>query len=159
MVNPFSFSKTQMRSHETVHVVASAVILYTTGALSYSTFPRKLFRPTAFISLESPNSSRRWMHSSISRFDSRRQRQCSDADTPQFDRRNPVYGIQNLICSSVHNSYKPRKLCVAPMMDWTDRFDRYFLRVMSKHTWLYTEMVTTGAIIFGDQVLFACLKN
>jgi tRNA-dihydrouridine synthase A len=40
------------------------------------------------------------------------------------------------------------------MMDWTDRFDRYFLRTMSKHTWLYTEMVTTGAIIFGDQVIF-----
>ena len=44
-----------------------------------------------------------------------------------------------------------RRLCVAPMMDWTDRFDRYFLRRFSKNTWLYTEMVTTGAIIHGDQ--------
>lgn len=32
----------------------------------------------------------------------------------------------------------PRRLCVAPMMDWTDRQDRYFLRRFSKHTWLYT---------------------
>ena len=44
-----------------------------------------------------------------------------------------------------------RRLCVAPMMDWTDKYDRYFLRQMSKHAWLYTEMVTTGAIIHGDQ--------
>ena len=86
----------------------------------------------------------------------------------------------------------PRRLCVAPMMDWTDRYDRYFLRRFSKDTWLlvqkykysrrscsqeandtqftcftgskvqiltlftcftrlYTEMVTTGALIYGDQ--------
>lgn len=44
-----------------------------------------------------------------------------------------------------------RRLCVAPMMDWTDRFDRFFLRSFSKNTWLYTEMVTTGALIHGDQ--------
>jgi len=37
------------------------------------------------------------------------------------------------------------------MMDWTDRFDRAFLRKFSKNTWLYTEMVTTGAIIHGNQ--------
>eukprot|EP00961_Rhodomonas_salina_P274226 3705076-Rhodomonas_salina.2 len=43
-----------------------------------------------------------------------------------------------------------RRLCVAPMMDWTDRFDRYFLRLFSKNTWLYTEMITTGALIHGD---------
>ncbi|WP_412723108.1 tRNA dihydrouridine(20/20a) synthase DusA [Alteromonas sp. D210916BOD_24] len=42
-----------------------------------------------------------------------------------------------------------RKLSVAPMLDWTDRHCRYFLRLMSKHTLLYTEMVTTGAIIYG----------
>ncbi|WP_242635032.1 tRNA dihydrouridine(20/20a) synthase DusA [Alteromonas sp. KUL42] len=35
------------------------------------------------------------------------------------------------------------------MLDWTDRHCRYFLRLMSKHTLLYTEMVTTGAIIYG----------
>ncbi len=41
------------------------------------------------------------------------------------------------------------KLSVAPMLDWTDRHCRYFYRLMSKQTVLYTEMVTTGAIIFG----------
>ena len=40
-------------------------------------------------------------------------------------------------------------LSVAPMLDWTDRHCRYFYRVMSSHTVLYTEMVTTGAILFG----------
>jgi tRNA-dihydrouridine synthase A len=35
------------------------------------------------------------------------------------------------------------------MLDWTDRHCRYFLRLLSKHTLLYTEMVTTGAIIHG----------
>lgn len=43
------------------------------------------------------------------------------------------------------------RLCVAPMMDWTDRHDRYFLRLISRHTRLYTEMVTTGAILHGDR--------
>ncbi len=36
------------------------------------------------------------------------------------------------------------------MMDWTDRFDRYFLRLISKRTVLYSEMITTGALLFGD---------
>lgn len=44
-----------------------------------------------------------------------------------------------------------RRLSVAPMMDWTDRHDRFFLRLISQHTLMYTEMVTTGAILFGDQ--------
>ncbi len=42
-----------------------------------------------------------------------------------------------------------RKFSVAPMLDWTDRHCRYFLRLLSKHTLLYTEMVTTGALIYG----------
>jgi len=42
-----------------------------------------------------------------------------------------------------------RRFSVAPMLDWTDRHCRYFLRLLSKHTLLYTEMVTTGAIIYG----------
>jgi len=42
-----------------------------------------------------------------------------------------------------------RCISVAPMLDWTDRHCRYFLRLISRHTLLYTEMVTTGAIIFG----------
>lgn len=42
-----------------------------------------------------------------------------------------------------------RTISVAPMLDWTDKHCRYFLRKISKHALLYTEMVTTGAIIFG----------
>lgn len=38
---------------------------------------------------------------------------------------------------------------VAPMLDWTDKHCRFFYRLMSKRTLLYTEMVTTGAIIYG----------
>ncbi|MEJ2645354.1 MAG: tRNA-dihydrouridine synthase, partial [Gammaproteobacteria bacterium] len=45
-----------------------------------------------------------------------------------------------------------RKLAVAPMMDWTDRHCRYFLRLISRHTWLYTEMVTSGAVLHGDRL-------
>ncbi len=37
------------------------------------------------------------------------------------------------------------------MLDWTDRHCRYFHRALSRHARLYTEMVTTGAIIYGDQ--------
>ena len=42
------------------------------------------------------------------------------------------------------------RFCVAPMMDWTDRHCRYFMRLLSQHALLYTEMVTTGAILHGD---------
>src|ERR1700676_2372451 len=42
------------------------------------------------------------------------------------------------------------RLCTAPMMDWTDRHCRFFLRLVSPRAFLYTEMVTTGALIHGD---------
>ena len=42
------------------------------------------------------------------------------------------------------------RLCVAPMMDWTDRHCRFFLRLVSPRARLYTEMVTTGALQFGN---------
>ncbi|PMH73582.1 tRNA dihydrouridine(20/20a) synthase DusA [Vibrio cyclitrophicus] len=41
------------------------------------------------------------------------------------------------------------RLSVAPMLDWTDRHCRYFHRLLSQQTLLYTEMVTTGAILHG----------
>jgi tRNA-dihydrouridine synthase A len=44
----------------------------------------------------------------------------------------------------------PWRLCVAPMMDWTDRHCRYFHRLLSPNARLYTEMVTTGALLHGD---------
>jgi tRNA-dihydrouridine synthase A len=43
------------------------------------------------------------------------------------------------------------KLSVAPMMDWTDRHCRVFHRLMTRRTRLYTEMLTTGAILHGDR--------
>lgn len=44
----------------------------------------------------------------------------------------------------------PWRVCVAPMLDWTDRHCRTFHRLLSSHTRLYTEMVTTGALLHGD---------
>ncbi|PAS95739.1 MAG: tRNA dihydrouridine(20/20a) synthase DusA [Candidatus Dactylopiibacterium carminicum] len=44
----------------------------------------------------------------------------------------------------------PRRIAVAPMLDWTDRHCRHFHRLLAPHAWLYTEMVTTGALLFGD---------
>ncbi|WGZ93867.1 MAG: tRNA dihydrouridine(20/20a) synthase DusA [Candidatus Thiothrix putei] len=43
-----------------------------------------------------------------------------------------------------------RKFTVAPMLDWTDRHCRYFHRLLTKKSVLYTEMVTTGALLHGD---------
>ena len=43
-----------------------------------------------------------------------------------------------------------RRFCIAPMMDWTDRHDRVFLRKFSKQILLYTEMVTSAALQHGD---------
>ena len=43
------------------------------------------------------------------------------------------------------------RISVAPMMDWTDRHCRTFHRLLTKHTRLYTEMMTTGALLHGNQ--------
>jgi len=61
--------------------------------------------------------------------------------------------------NAVETSSKPvkptdsidRTISVAPMMDWTDKHCRHFHRVISRNTLLYTEMVTTGALIYGDK--------
>ena len=42
------------------------------------------------------------------------------------------------------------RMSVAPMLDWTDRHCRYLHRLLSQHALLYTEMVTTGALLHGD---------
>lgn len=47
-----------------------------------------------------------------------------------------------------------RRISVAPMMGWTDRHDRYFLRLIAPNTLLYTVMLTTGALIHGDHDYF-----
>ena len=43
-----------------------------------------------------------------------------------------------------------RRLSIAPMLDCTDRHERYFLRLLSKHILLYSEMVTTNALLHTD---------
>ena len=53
-----------------------------------------------------------------------------------------------------HRHSLDRRLCVAPMMDWTDRNCRYFLRLISRRALLYTEMVPAGAILRGDRARF-----
>jgi tRNA-dihydrouridine synthase A len=45
----------------------------------------------------------------------------------------------------------PRRFSVAPMMDWTDRHCRFFHRLLTRRALIYTEMVTTGAVIHGDR--------
>src|SRR3978361_451683 len=44
-----------------------------------------------------------------------------------------------------------RRFSIAPMMDWTDRHCRYFHRLLTRRALLYTEMITTGAILRGDR--------
>ena len=48
----------------------------------------------------------------------------------------------------------PWRACVAPMLDWTDRHCRYFHRLLSPHARLYTEMLTTGALVHGNMLRF-----
>src|ERR671924_146894 len=43
------------------------------------------------------------------------------------------------------------RFAIAPMMEWTDRHCRFFHRLLTRHTLLYTEMVTTGAVLHGDR--------
>lgn len=50
-----------------------------------------------------------------------------------------------------YSDFNGHRFCIAPMMDWTDRHDRFFLRLLSRRTRLYTEMVTEQALRFGDR--------
>ena len=49
------------------------------------------------------------------------------------------------------SNFNAHRFCVAPMLDWTDRHCRYFHRNLSRHALLYTEMVTSGAILHGNR--------
>lgn len=53
-----------------------------------------------------------------------------------------------------NSSLAKAEISVAPMMDWTDRHCRYFHRLLAPHVTLYTEMVTTGALLHGDAERF-----
>jgi tRNA-dihydrouridine synthase A len=54
--------------------------------------------------------------------------------------------------TSVMGGGNPWRLSVAPMLDWTDRHCRYFHRLLSPHARLYTEMVTSAALVRGRQL-------
>jgi len=52
-----------------------------------------------------------------------------------------------------------RRLSIAPMMDHTDKHFRYFMRLLTKHSVLYTEMITTGALIHGNRKEFLSFNS
>jgi len=62
----------------------------------------------------------------------------------------PIHAVETMK-TSASRSVPDRRLSVAPMLDRTDRHCRYFLRLISRRTLLYTEMVTTGALLHGDR--------
>jgi len=51
-------------------------------------------------------------------------------------------------------SHNHHRFCLAPMMDWSDTHCRYFWRLLTRQSFLYSEMVTTGALIHGDKKRF-----
>src|SRR3712207_8633255 len=66
---------------------------------------------------------------------------------PEAKRDLPGEGRSACVMNQLPNA---RRLSVAPMMDWTDRHCRFFHRLLSRRALLYTEMVTTGALLHGD---------
>jgi tRNA-dihydrouridine synthase A len=58
-----------------------------------------------------------------------------------------TFGYENRSNMTVHLS---RRLAIAPMLAWTDRHFRYWMRLLTKRTLLYTEMVTSHAILYGS---------
>lgn len=64
---------------------------------------------------------------------------------------NERAGEDDLVRAEVPGAASPWRFSVAPMMDWTDSHCRAFHRVLSRRALLYTEMVTTGAVIHGPR--------
>lgn len=71
----------------------------------------------------------------------------SRMDVCQDSRWRPRFRKVRSMLGSSMTSYL---LSIAPMMDWTDRHYRYFMRQLTRRTLLYTEMVTTAAVLHGD---------
>lgn len=55
-----------------------------------------------------------------------------------------------MIPAQQENTTPSYRFSVAPMLDWTDKHFRYFMRGLTKNALLYTEMITTGALLYGD---------
>lgn len=62
--------------------------------------------------------------------------------------------IETCIAKPCSSPIKPSRFSVAPMLDWTDRHCRFFHRLISRQALLYSEMITTGALIHGDRHRF-----
>lgn len=76
-------------------------------------------------------------------------------NTPLISSSRDTLDTQHLSASaSSTKTALDRRFTVAPMMDWTDKNCRYFHRLISQHAVLYTEMVTTGALIHADKARF-----
>lgn len=63
---------------------------------------------------------------------------------------HPVSALPDLLSDTADAVMLERRICVAPMMDYTDRHCRYFMRLLSPSALLYTEMVTDKALLHGD---------
>src|ERR1700683_4125248 len=53
--------------------------------------------------------------------------------------------------AQITSQSRSRRFSVAPMMEWTDRHCRFFHRLLTRRALLYTEMLTTGAVLHGDR--------
>jgi tRNA-dihydrouridine synthase A len=70
------------------------------------------------------------------------------------DRATALVAIENrknANMTEIHNRNKSIRFSVAPMMEWTDRHCRFFHRLLTRRALLYTEMLTTGAVLHGDR--------
>jgi tRNA-dihydrouridine synthase A len=85
----------------------------------------------------------------VLRFDNRDIGLSQGFDTPGVPNLVPGPVMRYLRCAC-RCARPPLAPVVAPMMDWTDRHCRFFHRLITRHTRLYTEMVTTGALLHGD---------
>lgn len=63
----------------------------------------------------------------------------------------PPAAFDSMVRMDGHTRFRRPTLSVAPMMDCTDRHYRYFMRGITRDTYLYTEMISTGAIVHGDR--------
>jgi tRNA-dihydrouridine synthase A len=60
-------------------------------------------------------------------------------------------GIKTLVAQIETTKMQQRRFCIAPMMEWTDRHCRFFHRLLTRRALIYTEMLTTGAVLHGDR--------
>ena len=75
----------------------------------------------------------------------------SFAPATRFLEEHQALSVDKDSLSILRSEMRDHRFSVAPMMDWTDRHCRVFYRILSRRARLYTEMVTTGAVIHGNR--------